>query len=285
MVLLLALLLQSTQPAPAALPPPVPPLHGGPEEMTCPVGGERFSAWRPTMYSTYGERPDGKPYSYLPFPFPLPECPGNKLVVFDDFSAKDSATLAGLIATPEYKRLVETETTYYRAYWLATKLGHAKPQALGLLLSAIWQVSPGDMSEAPAGKGEARFRRYQETFISEVRRLAPRLEAKDRFWLEARAANAARQMGDFRKAEDLRKQAEKSLADVPEKRGWDTYLAKLKTVIARRDTDVEPLDMIPEQQAAFSCVRRQSLNDFDRAACAKPDVASRIADLRKSLQR
>ncbi len=284
MVLLLALLLQTAQPAPAASPPPLPPLHGGPEEMTCPVGGERFSAWQPSMYSTFGERPDGKPYSYLPFPLPVPECPSNKLVAFDDFSAEEAAVLEGIIAAPDYRRLLETETTYYRAYWLATKLDRPKPQALGLLLSAICQVSPGEMSETPSEKSGGQFRRYQETFVNEVRQLSPDMEAKDRIWLEARAANAARQMGEFREAESLREQAEKSLASVPEKRGWDTYLAKLQNVISRRDASVEPLDMIPEQQIAFTCVGRRALNAFDQAACAKPEVAARIAELRKSQQ-
>jgi hypothetical protein len=114
--------------------------------MTCPVGGETFSAWQPAMFSTYGERPDGKPYSYLPFPFPLPECPSNKLVVFDKVSTQDAENLARLIGTADYKRLIGSETTYYRAYWLAGKLGRPEVLRLGLLLSAIWQVTPDPRS-------------------------------------------------------------------------------------------------------------------------------------------
>jgi hypothetical protein len=236
------------------------------------------------MYSIYGERPDGKPYSYLPFPFPLAECPANKLIVFDDFSAEETTALARLIAAEDYKRLVETETTYYRAYWLATKLGRPKPQALGLLLSAIWDVSPGQMSAPPAGKTAAQLDRYQKTFVNEARQLDLTLQGKDRVWIEARAANAARQMGRFSQAESLRKQAEKSLAGITDKGGWDTYLAKLQSVISRRDAEVEPLDMIPEQQVAYTCVERRTLNAFDQAACAKPEVAARVAELRKSQQ-
>ena len=241
-MLLFALLLQAAQPAPAP-----PPLHGGAQEMTCPVGGERFSVWRATMYSTYGERPDGRPYSYLPFPFPLPECPGNKLIAFDDFSAAETAALAGIIATPAYRRLTDTETTYYRAYWLADKLARPKPQALGLLLSAIWQVTPGEMSDANLANNGAQLKRYQDIFITEARQLGGTVAAQDRVWLESRAANAARQMARFGEAERLRQQAEKTLADVAEKRGWDMYLAKLKIVIAREDASIEPFDMIPKR--------------------------------------
>jgi hypothetical protein len=282
MVLFVALLLQSAQPSPAALPPPPPPLHGGPQEMACPVGCERFSAWRPSSYSIYGERPDGKPYSYLPFPFPVPECPNNKLIVFDDFSTEETATLARLIAAEDYKRLIGAETTYYRAYWLAMKLGRPKPQALGLLLSAIWQVSPGQMADRPSQNGAAQLDRYQKAFVNEARRLDPAVQAKDRVWIEARAANTAWQMGQFTEAERLRQQAEKSLTAVSDKRGWDTYLARLQAVISRRDAEVEPLDMIPEQQITHTCVDRPTLNAFDRAACAKPEVAAAVAKLRKS---
>lgn len=267
---LLALLLQSAQPAGA--PPPLPPLHGAPREMACPVGGERFSPWRVSSYSTYGARPDGRPYSYLPFPLPLPECPGNRLIVFDAFSSAETAALAQLIETEAYKRLIESETSYYRAYWLATKLDRPRPEALHLLLSAIWQISPGEMAGDVTRESEAQLQRYQALFVREVRRPSPKAEAKERLWMEARAANAARQMGRFGEATKLRGQAEKSLGHVAEKGGWAAYLARLKVVIDRRDTSVEPLDMIPQMRAASLCAEKPPVAAFDRAFCARPDV-------------
>lgn len=282
LLLLLAMLIQSAQPEPAISPPQLPPLHGGPQEINCPVGGERFSAWRPSMYSTFGMRPDGKPYSYLPFPFPVPECPGNKLIVFDEFSAAETTALGKLIAANDYKVLIDAETTYYRAYWLAKKLERSRAEALGLLLSAIWQVSPNDGSSAGTEKSSVQFKQYQEEFVSEVRALSPAVPAKDRLWLGARAANAARQLKQFHEAEQLRKRAQQSLSGDPEDSGWITYLAKLQVVIARRDASIEPLDMIPPMQVAFACARQSSTSAFDRAACAEPAIAARVAELRKS---
>lgn len=277
-MLLLALLLQA---APAEPPALLPPLHGGPQYMTCPVGGEQFAAWQPSMYSTYGERPDGRPYSYLHFPFPLPECPSNKLIAFDTFSKAETQKLAGLITTAEYKRLIEADTTYYRAYWLATALGRPKPQALGLLLSAIWQVSPGELKEEGGEKRDPRVARYQDTFISKVRALDAAIADKDKMWLQARAANAARQMRQFGAAERLRRQAEETLARTDEKRGWDIYLSKLREVIKRGDASLEPLDMIPRQEVASACIRLKTLNAFDRAICGEPEVAAKISELRE----
>jgi hypothetical protein len=283
-MVILAVLLQLAPVTPPTAPPAYtpPPLHGGPREMTCPVGGERFSIWQPTMYSTYGERPDGKPYGYLPFPFPVPECPSNRLIAFDSFSPDEVAKLAGIIDTVEYTRLTTTETTYYRAWWLAERLGRPPQDSLGLLLSAIWQVTPDAVSEPTANRDAEQRRRYQELFVAEVRRLPAATPAKDRFWLEARAANATRQLGRFGDAEALRKTAEASLSGLSEKKGWDTYLTKLKTVIARRDIGVEPLDMIPEQEADIACAFRPPSNAFDRAFCARPETAARVAEMRKS---
>lgn len=275
----LAMLLQTA--LPASSPPPPPPLHGGPQDMTCPVGGEHFSAWRPTMFSTYGERPDGKPYSYLPFPFPLPECPTNKLIMFDDYSESEVAALSRLIEMADYKRLVGSETTYYRAYWLATRLGRPEPEALGLLLSAIWQVSPGELTGRGTAESAVQFRRYQQIFINKVRHLKPSIVGKDRVWLEARAANAARQLGRFDAAEELRRRALASLGKVADKGGWNRYLTLLATVIARRDDSIEPLDMIPQQQIAWACASRKPAHAFDRAVCAKLNVSARVPNLGK----
>jgi hypothetical protein len=247
--------------------------------MTCPVGGETFSAWQPAMFSTYGERPDGKPYSYLPFPFPLPECPSNKLVVFDKVSTQDAENLARLIGTADYKRLIGSETTYYRAYWLAGKLGQPEVLRLGLLLSAIWQVTPDPRSQISTDAQNSQFQRYQTLFIRGVRALGPATPVADRLWLEARAANAARQMGRFDEAARLIDTADRSLTLVTDKRGWDTYLAKLRAVIARKDAGVEPLDMIPEQEVAFTCLRRPPSTSFDKATCTSPEVVARMATL------
>ena len=55
-------------------------------DAVCPVGGEKFKYTSTGSWSTWGERPDGKPYGSWIFPSPLPECPGNKLVMYREFS-------------------------------------------------------------------------------------------------------------------------------------------------------------------------------------------------------
>jgi hypothetical protein len=188
----LALFLQSIAADAQPLPPPI---HGGAVPMTCPVGGETFSAWQPAVYSTYGQRPDGKPFSYLPFPFPIPECPTNKLLVFDLFSEVELARLPNLIGSPEYRGMTGIETPYYRAAWLATRLGRFEPEALGLLLFAIWELTPEAKASRPGA--DSRFERYQAEFVARVERLPSSVAPHQRLALEARAVNALRQMGRF----------------------------------------------------------------------------------------
>jgi tetratricopeptide (TPR) repeat protein len=280
MRMMLALLLQTA--APAQTPPPPPPLHGGPAPIVCPVGGERFSAWRPTAYSTYGERPDGRPYSYLPFPLPIPECPSNKLVVFDDFSPAEVATLTTLVATPDYRRLAEEAPTYYRAAWLATKLGRPESDALGLLLAATWQVKGGDMAPPSTPERAAKARRYQEEFARRAMALPESVTGEDRLWIEARGANALRELGRFDEAEALRRKAVATLEDGDsEAEGWRRYLDALELVVARHDSSVEPLDMIPDRQVAWACIDEdRALTAFDQAVCSAPETAKQIEGIK-----
>ncbi|ONF95897.1 hypothetical protein [Sphingomonas jeddahensis] len=130
-----------------------------------------------------------------------------------------------------------------------------------------------------------RLTRYQKVFVREIQRLDAAVSAKDRVGLEARAANAMRQMGQFRVAEGLRQQAEQSLDGMTEKEGWNIYLSRLTAPIARHDSSIEPLDMIPTMQVAFACARVEPASTFDRTACAEPEVAEKVRELRRIRQK
>lgn len=248
--------------------PPLPPLHGGPAPMTCPVGGEQFSAWQSGSYSTYGFRPDGKPFSYMIFPFPLPECPANKLVVFDRFNPDEVKALATLIETPEYQRMVTAETPYYRAYWLSNRLGRPAAGTLWLLLRAIWEVSPGSKGAEDTPFNRARMDRYQQAFVTGVRALPATTDAEDRLWLTIRAANALRQMGQFSKAQRLLATARPLAEQDKEAADITRYLDRMARTIARKDANVEPIDLLPPRQAKLRCEAKDTpLSTTQQALC------------------
>lgn len=247
---------------------PLPPLHWGSNELTCPVGGERFSAAAAFTYSIMGRRPDGKPYSEIPFPTPMPTCPDNGLVIFANFTPPETLELGKWIATPTYQRMRTTESPYYRAYWLAKKIGWPDADAIELLLPAIWSAKDEDGGDPR----RPRTLRYQRALVSAVQAVSPDASVDDRKWLEGQAANALREMGKFAAAERMLAHA-KSVAGTSNRPSLAIYLQSLKVVIARRDRSDEPLDMIPEAQAAVVCRDKPPAGAFARSYCAKPEIS------------
>lgn len=256
-------------PPPPANGAPLPPLHIGSMEMTCPVGGERFTAVTTNMWSITGRRPDGQPYSEVPFPRPLPECPGNGLVIFANFTPEETAQLANWIATPVYQAMRKAESPFYRAYWLAMKIHRPEADAIEQLLPAIWEAKEEDAKDPR----RPRTTRYQRVLVNAVEHVLPAVSLDDTIWLRSQAANALREMGKFDAAERMRQQAASELPRST-RPGLADYLHRLQAVIARHDRSDEPLDMIPNVQAALICKHEQKRSAFNQAYCDQPSIAS-----------
>ncbi|TRW16961.1 hypothetical protein [Glacieibacterium frigidum] len=234
----------------------------------CPIGGERFDHVETVSYSTWGARPDGKPYGSWEFPLALPVCPGNRLVMYRDFTPDEVARLKPMVASTTYRALA-SETPYYRAAWLARTLDPASDEALGLLYRAIWE----------SDDDPARRARYLRTYVAAVAAL-PASDEIGSIGLRARAANALRELGDFDAAAAALAALPVASLDVPvpaprgkpvpgstgvtvenyaeieaakQRRGLLGYTRNLGVVIARRDASAEPVDMIPRNIAADRC--------------------------------
>ncbi len=245
-----------------------PPLHQGTAELTCPVGGERFTAVTTPTYSIMGRRPDEKPYSDVPFPRPEPECPSNGLVMFSSFTPGEIVQLGKWVVTPTYQGMRTSESPFYRSYWLAKKIGRPDADAIELLLPAIWsaKAKDGDNPRRP------QTARYQRVLVAAVESAPASVPVDDRVWLQGQAANALREMGEYGAAERMRAHAEKAVSQTT-RPALATYLAKLKVVIARKDRSDEPLDMIPDVQAAIICKDKPRRDPFASDYCAKPEIA------------
>lgn len=233
-------------------------------QMTCPIGGERFAFHTTASYSTWGSRPDGKPFGSWHFPLDLPECPSNGLVVFGEFSEGDLARLRPLIASDEYLALRRAEETpYYRAYWLMKRMGAPAPDALWMLVQAGWQ----------AEANPALRRRYLEELVRESPTLG---EPRDAVGLamRARVINALRELGRFEEASALLEATpvDAIAADSETVRAsadWRGHYRSLARLLERRDSSIEPLDMIPWRVGRERCEGEASarLNDGQRALC------------------
>lgn len=222
-----------------------PALAGTPyvEEMTCPVGGETFSHTATGSYSTWGSRPDGKPYGSWIFPMPIPECPTNRLVVFRDFEEEEIAELTALIESDEYKALYG-ETTYYRAQWLADRLTNETPEPW-LLMRAVWQT------DEAAGKRPD----YLAEFADRAGALPLEPADFDLVYLRFLTANAYRELSRFDEA--LATLDTIPLASLPQDDNDWIWLVEriglLAEVIRLEDTSAEPLRLIPSDIAAWQC--------------------------------
>lgn len=278
------------------------PSHAGmptPVEMTCPVGGKKFTFISTMSYSNWGSRPDGKPYGSWTFPMPVPDCPDNGLVLYKKFSDEEIKQLKLLLKTPDFQR-VRHEATYYRIAWFMRALHDAdKMNELWMVNQASWQTD--DDSERKA--------RYQREFAEGVAALPEEPGNLNWIVLQARAANAWRELGEFNRAEQILASVSTASLDVPipaevvtgttasglgktvsnyeeiqaarNKRGWLSYFTELRALVGRQDGASEPLSMIPVKEAASKCMDLASAGKKLDPYCENEAVKKQIEGFRK----
>lgn len=257
------------------------------ESKTCPIGGAAFDFTTTASYSTYGTRPDGKPYGSWTFPLALPECPDNGLVMYKEYDAAEIEKLTPLVASEAYQALRREDTTYYRAYWLMREMGLGPEQYLWALLQASWQVD-----DKPALRA-----RYQSELVEGSARAEARPDDLNWIGMEARAVNALRELGRFDEAlARLDKMPLASLdvavpagdandaaaTQAKQRRAWHGFLTELRALIARQDSASEPLDIIPRRISIGRCLE-PTPGEHDRAFCEKEKVA--VDKMRESRDR
>jgi hypothetical protein len=249
------------------------------EHKICPIGGAAFDFTTTASYSTYGTRPDGKPYGSWTFPLALPECPDNGLVMYKEYSDEEVEKLKPLVASDAYQALRREDTSYYRAYWLMREMGLGPEEYLWALLQASWQAD--DKPELRA--------RYQSELVEGSAKAEPKPEDLNWIGMEARAVNALRELGRFDEAlarldkvplTPLDVQVPAGAADsapvrqAKQRRAWLAYFKELRAVIDRRDPASEPFDLIPRRLALGRCIDNSaSLGEQPRAFCEKEKVA------------
>jgi hypothetical protein len=284
-VMLLTLSGQVT-PANAGMPVPV--------EMTCPVGGKKFTFIDTMSSSRWGSRPDGKPYGRWEFPMPVPACPDNGLVMYRQFSESEIKQLKALLRTVDFQK-VRNETTYYRIAWFMQALyDKDEATALWMINQASWQADGDPETKA----------RYQREFAEGIARLPKEPDSLDWIALQGRAANAWRELGDFERSKQVIASVSTESLDVPipaevvsgttpsglgktitnydqimvakNKHGWLSYFVDLKKLIERQDKSSEPLDMIPAREAASKCMDMKQAGGQLDPYCANEAVKQQI---------
>lgn len=246
---------------PAGAPVPLP--------MKCPVGGGDFS-FQPTASSgVWGTRGDGRPYGNGHYPLALPECPGNGLVLYKEYTPEEVAKLESLVASEEYQGLRLLDTPYYRAYWLMKAMGLPPERHLWALLQASWEAD---------GKPLLR-NRYLAELADESAKAPPAPASLNWIGMEGRAVNALRELGRFDEAlarlDKIPLDGMKSGASVKpatdesrSKRGWIEFFDTQRLLIARQDASTEPFELMPRREATARCAKPRGLDARQKEYCA-----------------
>lgn len=254
------------------------------EKFVCPVGGEKFTGLVIGSYTTWGQRPDGRPIGTLPV-HPIVECPKNGMLLFDDsFTAPELQVLESVVPSAEYQAMRKTETPHYRVWWLMTKIGRDPYAQAWQLLQASWE----------SDENWERKVRYQVAFVNHTAQLKrdDRPTGKDKnlwFMYKLRTANALRELGHFDKALALLAELDKPEflpADPEDAAGTKKYIENLKVLSKEGNPSPEPANMIPADSAAYRCeLAGEGLTASERPVCEDPKLAPLRANARKVLDR
>ncbi len=254
----------------------------------CPIGGQKFTADVYGSYFGYGGRPDGRPIGTMRGYVPPPECPGNHLILYRDFSPAEIAALKPLIASPAYRGLLETDTVFYRIAWLEHALNPHAPDYVWDLLRATWYVDRDPEKKA----------RYRAHFLAVAEGMPASPADMRSMMLRLRVLNVYRETGQFDRAlkglhalpiDDLAQGLPDTTSDdnddvyklsAADQARWSFVHAArvLERLIQRQDISPDPIDVLPNWRQWEECYFRQPKTAFETAFCATPDMRAQVDD-------
>lgn len=243
------------------------------QNFVCPIGGEKFTESVVGSNSTWGERPDGKPYGSLSI-YPLIECPENGFIMFkEEWTEQELSILKDAISTAEFENMRQSETSYYRLWWLRSKIAKDPIALADALLNASWE----------SDNHIERKHRYQTMFIAAAKNIVQMDDPEYWFWLNLRAANAMRELGQFTQSLEYFKLVE---SNIPLNLEEDTqsylnkYFVSQRQLIAEENKASEPANMIGENNASWRCiVHKSELTASEMPICNSDSVKQRIASI------
>jgi len=181
------------------------------DEVSCPVGGEKFKITGTASCSTMGRMLSLQPITSCDFVTRLPICPKNKLPMYREFNDDEIKKITAFMKTKAYKDAL-SETPYYRAYLLSKEIESSESQeSFFLIQNALWY-----------GKNTSQISELYQTELDET---LPKFDEGDRpFWLAA--GSFEHWLSDNVEKAKQRLQDAKSLA-APENEYLARYLQRL----------------------------------------------------------
>lgn len=116
-------------------------------KITCPLDGHAFTYQAMMSGTQFGQRLDLKPVGPIAAPTPLPVCPKDHAVVFDEELAGEALSKQkALVASAAYQAAAKDEPSYALLARTLEALGHGPAEVGFAWLRASWQVE-GDAAE------------------------------------------------------------------------------------------------------------------------------------------
>lgn len=240
-------------------------------QIDCAVGGEQFSFTDTMSSSSFGARPDGKPYSN--WHFPLPVCPGNGLVMYRDFTAEELTRLPEILRSPAFAEVRALDAPYYTAAFIERSLQPQSQMATWLMLQASWYADDDQALKA----------RFQQEFVAAAQAAPVESNNGENLVLRLRMANALRELGRFEEARASFVSVSTASAGEAVPQGLAEYVGRLLRVTARQDASAEPLDAIPPIAAASLCLEHEGQPGWDsHGLCRAPELSSEVERIREN---
>ena len=118
------------------------------QEEICPVGGKTFKTTGTASCSTMGHTISLKQVTSCDFVTHLPQCPGNKLPMYKEFTDSDLFELEQIMESKEYKTFSKG-SPYRLAAFIEQKLSSFDRETLYFLLqNGIWRTPEQVMNDA-----------------------------------------------------------------------------------------------------------------------------------------
>ncbi len=254
------------------------------QDFTCPVGGEKFRAAAYLTFFSYGGRPDGRSLGTMRGYVAPPECPGNRLIMYRDFSAAELERLPAILASDEYRRLVAQETEFYRIAWLEHTLAPQSADYVWHLLRATWYVDRDPVKKA----------RYRERFLAVAEPMPAKAADVQSMFLRLRVLNVYRETGQFDRAlkelkalpiaevaQGLPSEEDEAarLSDADQERwGFVQEVRQMERLVLRKETSVNPIDVLPDWMAEEECYFREPKTVFETEFCSTPKMKARLQE-------
>lgn len=217
------------------------------EEMSCPLGGEKFQTLVLGTHSTYGLHLDWEPVSYLDFPTPIPVCPSNGFVMEKEkYSSEELKRMAKVVDSEEYKKIyAQRHPSYYLLARFRELLGDDNPKRWWQLVVATW--------EADLCKSE-KYAFYANEAIEAAKARLPALEpADEEYWIvNLIIPNLYRRTGRF---DPARQWLDEFGGQLPEEKNGREFYALafrlLRDAVSRKDTSQIKIEQAekPDQPA------------------------------------